>query len=423
MKADLHVHTDISDGSFGLEATLQEAKTRGITHLAITNHDTIKDLKEAMVLGEALGIKVIPGVEISAYDYENKRCVHILGYNFNLEGKHIRSLCDPILKRRYKKAIWQMQQLAEDGYPIDPIAILGRSQNSQAIYKQHIMADLVDKQCTDKIYSPLYYQLFKYPGICFKEMNYPDVLEAIKAIKAIKTGSGIVILAHPKQSNAYGLVDKLVEAGLDGIELNHESHTEEDYKKIMNFREAYDLILTGGSDFHGDYGASSIQIGDITSPEAFLHFFDEGLLKEKNQLLSFTERIVRELGKNLRENISYPFPLNFKKGNLADIVTEYDVETERFLVEKIKEKYSDHSFITEEETCKEQGFSEYTWIIDPIDGTTNFVSLGKDYAISVALYINQTPYLGVVYDVMKDEMYSAVIKEGAFLNGKKLLSS
>ncbi len=269
MRADFHVHTDISDGSLGLRETIQVAKENGVTHMAITNHDTVKGLKEAIKEGDRKGIIIIPGIEISAYDFVNKKKVHILGYNFELEGKNIRKLCDPILERRNENSIRQIDILKINGYKINTQNILRKSVNSEVIYKQHIMAELIEKGYTDEIYSDLYKKLFKKGGICSGDIEYVDVFEAVKAIKA---DNGIAVLAHPGQLDSYGIIDELVAQGLDGIELNHMDHTEEDVTKIKEYSDKYGLILTGGSDFHGEYG-SSIKIGEITAPNEYIRIF------------------------------------------------------------------------------------------------------------------------------------------------------
>lgn len=269
MRADFHVHTDISDGSLGLRETIQVAKENGVTHMAITNHDTVKGLKEAVKEGDRKGIIIIPGIEISAYDFVNKKKVHILGYNFELEGKNIRKLCDPILERRNENSIRQIDILKINGYKINTQNILRKSVNSEVIYKQHIMAELIEKGYTDEIYSDLYKKLFKKGGICSGDIEYVDVFEAVKAIKA---DNGIAVLAHPGQLDSYGIIDELVAQGLDGIELNHMDHTEEDVTKIKEYSDKYGLILTGGSDFHGEYG-SSIKIGEITAPNEYISIF------------------------------------------------------------------------------------------------------------------------------------------------------
>lgn len=270
MRADFHVHTDISDGSLGLRETIQVAKENGVTHVAITNHDTIRGLREAIKEGDKKGVIVIPGIEISAYDFINNRKVHILGYNFELEGKNITKLCNPVLERRNENSIWQIDRLKDNGYKINMQNIFRRARNSEVIYKQHIMAELTDSNYTNKIYSDLYKKLFKNGGICSKDIEYVDALEAVKAIKS---DNGIAVLAHPGQLDSYGIINKLVAAGLDGIELNHMDHTEEDIKKIKEYSDKYSLILTGGSDFHGEYG-SPIKIGEVTSPNEYIHIFE-----------------------------------------------------------------------------------------------------------------------------------------------------
>lgn len=266
MKADFHVHTDISDSSFSLEETMQTAKENCVTHMAITNHDTVRGLREAIKEGEKEGIKVIPGIEISAYDFLNERKVHILGYNFQLEGKNITKLCSNILERRNENSIWQIERLLDNGYKINMLNIMKRSKNSKVIYKQHIMAELTCKTHTNEEYADLYKKLFKNGGICSRDIQYVDVFEAVKAIKEDK---GIAVLAHPGQLNSYGLIDELVHVGLDGIELNHMDHTEEDIKKIKEYGSKYNLILTGGSDFHGEYG-KAVKVGEIVCPNEYI---------------------------------------------------------------------------------------------------------------------------------------------------------
>lgn len=416
MKADFHIHTDISDGYNNIKEIMKMAKENGLTHIAITNHDTIDGLEEAINLGKQEGIKVIPGIEISAFNFEKNKKVHVLGFDFELQGKNIKKLCDPILEKRNANSISQMNKLVSNDYEISTKNILHRAKNSEVIYKQHIMAELMDKGYTNGIYSDLYKKLFKNGGICDRDIDYADAVEAVKAIKA---DGGIAILAHPGQLDSFDIIDKLVEAGLDGLELNHEDHSSEDMNRIKSYSDKYDFIFTGGSDFHGEYG-SEIKLGDITSPEETIKVFDKNIQSTENhteEIENFIKAIVKEAGNFIRVSMSENLNLKLKNNDYKDLVTKYDIETEKFLVKKITERYPKHSFITEEKTSDKQFFTEYTWIIDPIDGTTNFVNFQKDFAISVALYKDKKPFIGVVYDVMGDLMYSAISGERAALNG------
>lgn len=269
MKADLHVHTDISDGSLNLTETLKLAKKNNIMHLGITNHDTVKGLSEAVIKGREEGVKVIPGIEISAYDFESGKKVHILGFNFDIEGKNIKKLCNPILERRNINSIWQINRLISNGYKINIENILSRAKNSGIIYKQHIMAELTDAPYADKEYTVLYKQLFKGGGICDRDIEYAA---AEAAVRAIKEDGGVAVLAHPGQLKSYGIIERLIKEGLDGIELYHVDHSEEDHRKINEYCKIYNLIATGGSDFHGAYGKIKC-IGAALCPAKYVDFF------------------------------------------------------------------------------------------------------------------------------------------------------
>ena len=139
MKGDLHIHTNISDGSYSAKEVLEMAKKNELTHIGITNHDTVKGLSEAVEMGKEFGIKVIPGIEISAYDFKNNRKVHILGYNFELKGANISKLCNPTLEARNENSMWQMRTLIENGYDIDVKSVQEKSKVGGVLYKQHIM--------------------------------------------------------------------------------------------------------------------------------------------------------------------------------------------------------------------------------------------------------------------------------------------
>ncbi|MBS4032115.1 MAG: PHP domain-containing protein [Clostridiales bacterium] len=262
MKADLHVHTAVSDSSYSIEETIQLAKLNNIHYLGIVDHDTVAGLEQAIFLGKHYGVLVIPGIEISAYDYKRKRKVHILGYNFDLNASNINKLCAPIIERRHNHSLWQIRQLQENGFQIDIEDVLQKSQHSTCIYKQHIMAVLVDKGYCSHVHSNLYQKLFKGQGICVGEIEYIDVFAAVTAVKA---DGGIAVLAHPGQLNSYTIMEELRESGLDGVELFHEDHTQEDHQKIQTFAAKHDVILTGGSDFHGAYGGKT-KLGQLTFP-------------------------------------------------------------------------------------------------------------------------------------------------------------
>ena len=262
MKADLHIHSHYSDGASSVAEILDMASEQGLTHVSLVDHDTVRGIEPAQVAAKKYGITVIPGIEISAYDFSRKRKVHILGYAFDKEATQIKKLCNPLLSRRHENSLWQIHQLQKNQFDIEFLEVAKKAMMSGVIYKQHIMDALVDEAFNTHYYKQLYKQLFKGDGICSRDIEYVD---AISAVRAIKADNGYAVLAHPGQLDSYDLIPELVKNGLDGIERNHIAHTAEDRERVAQYANEYSLFQTGGSDFHGRYG-SQVEVGEQLSP-------------------------------------------------------------------------------------------------------------------------------------------------------------
>ncbi|ASN07039.1 PHP domain-containing protein [Virgibacillus necropolis] len=262
MRVDLHVHSHYSDGSNSVEEVMKMASANGIEQISFVDHDTVNGLPEILILGEKYGIEAIPGIEISAYDFKRDRKVHVLGYNYQPEALHIKSICQSLLERRQAHSLWQIEQIKAAGYELDVKAIIETAKPSTTIYKQHIMKHLTEASYTSPEYKQLYRKLFKGDGVASGDMEY---LDAVNAVRAIVADGGLAVVAHPGQLDSYDLVPELVEAGLGGIERNHPDHKAEDHQKVEALAKTYDLVMTGGTDYHGVFG-NFIEVGDILSP-------------------------------------------------------------------------------------------------------------------------------------------------------------
>ncbi|UOQ94689.1 PHP domain-containing protein [Halobacillus shinanisalinarum] len=262
MKADLHVHSHYSDGSDSVEEVIKQAKANGVTHISFVDHDTVDGLPEIIMLGEKYGLEIIPGIEISAYDYKRDRKVHVLGYHYHPEALHIKSVCQPILERRQQHSLWQIRQINKAGYKLNAEAIMETAWPCRTIYKQHIMNHLTGDAYASPEYKELYKRLFKNGGVASGDIKYVDAFAAVEAIVA---DGGMAVVAHPGQLESYEMIPELVEAGLEGVERNHPDHAEEDHQKVEALAKQYNLVMTGGTDYHGSFGAS-IEIGSLTSP-------------------------------------------------------------------------------------------------------------------------------------------------------------
>ncbi|MDQ0271838.1 PHP domain-containing protein [Cytobacillus purgationiresistens] len=260
MIADLHVHSHYSDGADSMEEVLKKAREQHVTHLSFVDHDTVAGLAEAKVLGEAYDMTIIPGIEISAFDFKRNRKVHVLGYDYVLQSSHIQELCQPVLERRHAHSLWQIDQIRKSGIELNPDEILASVMPGKVIYKQHIMRQLTDAPYHSSEYKNLYQSLFKGDGVAAGDIIYADVFDAIRAIKA---DGGLAVIAHPGQLDSYDLIPELVPIGLDGIELYHPDHTQTDHQKIQTLSQHHNLITTGGTDYHGAFGPPS-QPGDLS---------------------------------------------------------------------------------------------------------------------------------------------------------------
>ncbi|KYG89732.1 MULTISPECIES: PHP domain-containing protein [Metasolibacillus] len=269
MKVDLHMHSTYSDGSNTLEELFRQAKTVGLTHISVVDHDTVHHFEEGQQLAEKYNIHFIPGIEISAYDFERGRKVHMLGYQLQGSCEHIRQLCQPLLNRRHEHTLWQMHQIQEAGFAITEEQAYERIAKVNVLYKQHIMDVLTTASFDSKDYQTLYRSLFKNNGVAASDIRYVDVFAALRAIKA---DGGIAVLAHPGQLDSYEIAEELIKEGLDGIELVHPDHNEQDYERIVTMANKHGLLMTGGSDYHGRYG-TEIALGKYTMQHLYMPQF------------------------------------------------------------------------------------------------------------------------------------------------------
>ena len=413
MIGDLHVHTTRSDGSSSPCEAVMMARSRELSYIGIVDHDRTDGLEDAIALGARIGVLVVPGVEISAYDRQRGRRVHLLGYCFRSPATHIDALCAPLLEARDAMTRRQVETLASAGFPLTLAEVREASGGAKTLYKQHIMKVLVEKGLADGLYGEVYHSLFRGKGICAAEIEYVD---ALAAMRAIHDDGGIAVLAHPGQLDSWDLMEELLAAGLDGVELFHESHRLEDHRRIRASALRYPgLILTGGSDDHGSLG-SDTSMGEIRAPHDAQAFFRY----PPHLPHPYMDRVLRDAGDLLRRALADYRPIEEKDGNRRDLVTRHDTIVQDFLISAISSRFPGRSFIAEERVDPDPDPGVPTWIIDPIDGTTNFASTGRDFTISVALYRGGKPELGLVYDVVADELYAAAPGQGAYVNGMRL---
>ncbi|MCR5041831.1 MAG: PHP domain-containing protein [Clostridia bacterium] len=264
MSADLHCHTRLSDGSMGIEDLIALAKKRGVDTLSITDHDCLVACRRAKVIGDRVGVEVLHGVELSACDEKTGRPVHILGYMCD-NPDSLEGLCHQNTALAAKAGNYMIVG-ASKKYPVTKDLIRRCAQGSNHVCKQHVMQALIESGVTDSFYSDVYATLFSpdSPDCVLPKITYPDV----KAVTtAVHDAQGVAILAHPALYDSFGLLENYGEYGFDGVEVWHPTADAETTARLESFAREHDLLMTGGSDFHGMYSRSLISPGDYTTPE------------------------------------------------------------------------------------------------------------------------------------------------------------
>ena len=269
MRADLHCHTTISDGSLGISDIIRQADRNDVRCIAITDHDSLASLSRSSILGQRYNVTVIPAVEFSAFDNARGKKVHILCY-MPRKPDRLEGLCIRTSEGRMKLGKSLAMKVLEK-YPITLESILRYSAGSKAIYKCHIMHALMDYGYTTELYGSVYDEIFDTnDGLCAAQVQseadfYPDVRFVLTMIKA---AGGISVMAHPKVFESLDLLEELAkEKAIDAAAVWHSSADEKFRREVSEISEKYNLIQTGGSDFHEFYNHYAIQIGSLTTPE------------------------------------------------------------------------------------------------------------------------------------------------------------
>lgn len=264
MICDLHCHTKLSDGSMGIDDIIVLAEKCGVTNLAVTDLDCLAGTVRARLIGERHGIKVIQGVEISAFDSENGKEVYVLGYMSDSPDR-LEGLCHRNLVARKRAAQFMMIKAAQR-FPITTDLVLKCAQGSTNVYPVHIMAALVESGVTTDLFGSLYHELFDdggEKGILVK----PKFSEVSEVIQAIHDAGGIAILSNPGAFEGTNIVEKAIEAGVDGFEAWCPDHDDATAEKYAALAKEKGLLAIGGSNFRGRHNRHCVTLGSVTTPD------------------------------------------------------------------------------------------------------------------------------------------------------------
>ncbi|WP_054949711.1 PHP domain-containing protein [Numidum massiliense] len=241
---DLHLHSTASDGVYAPSEVVQLAKKARVQTIALTDHDTLAGVDEARRAGRALGVDVVPGVEISTT--YNGRNVDILGYNMTRD-RELHEALGEFRRFRETRAQQIIEKLAALNMPLTSSEVKAFSGDG-VVARPHIAQALVKKGYVTSVQQAFdtYLGDGKPAAVAKKEMTTAE------GIRLIREAGGQAVLAHPVYIGDEQLLHRLLRLGFDGIEVWHRNHTPQHTRAFLRLAEMYALFVTGGSDFHHD---------------------------------------------------------------------------------------------------------------------------------------------------------------------------
>ncbi len=255
---DLHVHSCFSDGTKTPSQLVELAKSQDLVAFALTDHDTMAGIPEAEKAAQDNGILLIPGIELST-KYKGTE-IHILGYHLNSEDPTLKSSLTTIVERRENRNLAMCERLNAGGYPITYSALC--EQFGDAIITRAHFAKYLFENGSVPSMDYAFHNCLNESSPYYVHREY---LKSQEAVELIKEAGGIPVLAHPllyhlSVSRLKELITFLIPYGLQGIEAMYSCNRGTDEAFVRKLGKDFNLICTGGSDYHGD-NKPHIQLG------------------------------------------------------------------------------------------------------------------------------------------------------------------
>lgn len=267
--ADLHIHTSESDGALTPSQVVKAAHAAGLSTIAITDHDCVNGVTEALMAARLIELEVIPGIEFSCLF--NNQEVHVLGYYIDVSNRDLRQEANYIARARRDRAEKIVKKLNKLGVDISFERVTDIA-GGEIIGRPHIAKAMIEKGYIQYLQQAFTKAYIDKDGKAYVERYKltPD-----QAIELIHSAGGVAVIAHPGLCyRGVGLEEKDIKTilgyGLDGIEVFHSSHSDQQKVYYEAITSKYDLLVTGGSDFHGGCKKEGAEIGSICLPHKYI---------------------------------------------------------------------------------------------------------------------------------------------------------
>jgi hypothetical protein len=271
MKADFHIHSTFSDGTLTPTEIVYQAAKLDLNAISITDHDSLDGVSEAIKLGIEKNVYVIPGTELSTFD--GTQDIHILGYWLDIKNKWISDLLEERREERFNRIKQILYKLDKIGIKVELSDVEDAATNA-AMTRLHVakaMVNLGYGEQIEKVFNK-YLERGKIGFVPQKSMS------PVKAINTIKKAGGLPVMAHPGETdNTKKVINDLIQSGIMGLEIYYPTHEASFIEYLLSLSKRYNLIVTGGSDFHGEGSRHTCDLGDIYIPDKAI----DNLLKWK----------------------------------------------------------------------------------------------------------------------------------------------
>lgn len=270
MYADLHVHSVYSDGTNLPEEVVNIAVRNNVKAISLVDHDTIEGIEEFLKETEKHNILGIPGVEISTS--VNKKRIHIIGYHIDTKNSELISFLDRLSTARTENTRKIFQKLCDNGklnYSWEDV--LQHHEGKVWLCSSHVFEAMKKdgKYSSWEEWPEFYYKNFSKHSFAYEDV---DGFEAEDAINIIMEANGIPVVAHPKLIGDDTQIKLLISKGIKGIEVYYPAHSREDIKRYLEIAKKNELLVTGGTDWHGDLTEWNVDLGEygVTKAEVDL---------------------------------------------------------------------------------------------------------------------------------------------------------
>ncbi len=260
---DLHLHSAQSDGRLAPAELVRRAKAAGVSALALTDHDSIRGIAEAREACRQEGILFVPGIELGIGVGEDE--VHLLGYGIDARGRSLQNSLDQLAGERLDRMEKMLAALGRQGVTLtlDDVqaetggGIVGRLHLAAALVRAGHAADLGEA-------------FKRWIGAGRPAYVRRQLLDLRQAIDLVREAGGVPVMAHPGLTRRDELIEYLVRLGVRGLEVYYPKHDFVDVSRYRKLCAKFDLIATGGSDFHG-MGKDDLPPGSMSTPPEEFH--------------------------------------------------------------------------------------------------------------------------------------------------------